>query len=77
VTKAAGFTEDQQFFLGVGQAWCQKASDEIVRLRARTDTHSAARFRVNGPLSHLPEFAAAFSCGEGTPMRRANACNVW
>jgi predicted metalloendopeptidase len=77
VTKASGFTEDQQFFLGVGQAWCQKASDEILRLRAATDPHSAARFRVNGPLSNLPEFAAAFSCAEGTPMRRPNACTVW
>jgi putative endopeptidase len=77
VTKAGGFTEDQQFFLGVGQAWCQKQSDEIARQRALTDPHSAARFRVNGPLSNLPEFATAFSCGEGTPMRRANACKVW
>jgi putative endopeptidase len=77
VTRASGFTEDQQFFLGVGQLWCQKASDEYLRLRAATDSHSAARFRVNGPLSNLPEFAAAFSCGEGTPMRRPNACAVW
>ena len=77
VVKASGFTEDQQFFLGVGQAWCRKESDEITRLRAQTDPHSPARFRVNGPLSNLPEFAAAFSCGEGTPMRRANACYVW
>jgi putative endopeptidase len=30
-----------------------------------------------GPLSNSPDFAAAFSCAEGTPMRRANACGVW
>jgi predicted metalloendopeptidase len=77
VVKAGGFTEDQQFFLGVGQAWCFKQSDELARLRAQTDPHSPARFRVDGPLSNLPEFAEAFSCPAGAHMRRANACGVW
>jgi predicted metalloendopeptidase len=77
VVKAGGFNEDQQFFLGVGQAWCFKQSDEMARLRAQTDPHSPSRFRVNGPLSNSPDFAAAFSCAEGTPMRRPNACGVW
>ncbi len=77
VVKADGFTEDQQFFLGVGQAWCYKQSDELARLRAQTDPHSPARFRVDGSLADLPEFAAAFSCAAGTPMHPANACSVW
>ena len=75
--RAGGFTEDQQFFLGVGQSWCIKLSDEVARLRAQTDSHSPGRFRVNGPLANSPDFAAAFSCSEGAPMRRANACAVW
>jgi putative endopeptidase len=74
---ASGFTEDQQFFLGVGQVWCTKQTDEFTRLRASTDTHSPPRFRVNGPLSNLPEFAEAFQCKEGAPMRRPSACTVW
>jgi predicted metalloendopeptidase len=77
VNKAAGFNEDQQFFLGVGQAWCMKQSDELARMRTQTDTHSPSRYRVDGPLANLPEFAAAFSCAQGTPMRRAGACSVW
>jgi putative endopeptidase len=77
VTVADGYTEDQQFFLGVGQAWCAKQRDEFARLQVQTNTHSPARFRVNGPLSNLSEFAAAFSCKAGAPMRRANACEVW
>lgn len=77
VVKAGGYDEDQQFFLGVGQAWCFKQSDEMARLRAQVDPHSPARFRVNGPLSNSAEFAAAFSCKEGAPMRRPNACGVW
>ena len=77
VVKAGGFTEDQQFFLGIGQAWCTNQHEEIARLLANTDPHSAARFRVDGPLSNSPDFAAAFSCAAGTPMHRPNACAVW
>jgi predicted metalloendopeptidase len=77
VVKAGGFTEDQQFFLGVGQAWCAKLTDETARLRAQIDTHAPPRFRVNGTLANEPAFAAAFSCPAGAPMRRADACAVW
>ena len=60
------------------QAWCRKATPEYEQLLVRVDTHSPARFRVNGPLSNLPEFWEAFSCQEGAPMRRgADACEVW
>jgi putative endopeptidase len=74
-----GFSPEQQFFLGYAQSWCAKYREEELRLRAVTDPHSPARFRVNGPLSNLPEFAAAFSCAEGTPMARpaAERCEVW
>ncbi len=74
---ADGYTEDQQFFLSVGQAWCTKAREEIVRLHARVDPHSPPKFRVNGALSDLPEFARAFSCAPASPMSPANACVVW
>jgi putative endopeptidase len=74
---AGGFTEDQQFFLGVGQVWCTKQTDEFTRLRAQTDTHSHPRFRVNGSVSNLPEFAEAFQCKPGSAMRREKACSVW
>jgi putative endopeptidase len=77
VLSAGGFTEDQQFFLSVGQTWCTKMSDDFARLRAQTDTHSNPRFRVNGTLSNLASFSEAFSCKEGSPMRRKDACSVW
>ena len=31
----------------------------------RTDPHSGAQYRVNGPLSNMPEFAKAFGCKPG------------
>lgn len=74
---AGGYSEDQQFFLAVGQAWCYKAHDEAVRQRVLTDPHSPAKFRVNGSVSSLPAFAEAFDCQAGTPMNPENMCTVW
>ena len=72
-----GFTAEQQFFLAHAQAWCALIRPENARLRAVTDPHSPARWRVNGPLSNLPAFARAFSCRAGDPMVRADRCEVW
>jgi putative endopeptidase len=51
--------------------------DETLRLLAKNNPHSPPRFRVNGPVSNMPEFAAAFQCKGGSPMVRANRCEVW
>jgi endothelin-converting enzyme/putative endopeptidase len=74
-----GFTPEQQFFLGFAQSWCTNIRPENARLRAGTDPHSPARWRVDGPLSNLPEFAAAFQCKDGQPMARTEdkRCTVW
>jgi putative endopeptidase len=74
---AEGFNEDQQFFLAFGQAWCTNSRDEVTRLRVKIDPHSPPMFRVNGPLSNLPEFGDAFSCRIDTPMRPSKICKVW
>jgi len=74
---AGGFTEDQQFFLSHAQAWCTKGREEFERMLVQVDAHSPPRFRVNGPLSNLPEFAKAFSCAEGTAMHPKKMCAVW
>jgi endothelin-converting enzyme/putative endopeptidase len=72
-----GFTPEQRFFLGYGQIWCQNITEEAARLRAQTDPHSPGRYRVNGVVSNMPEFGAAFGCKAGQPMVRENACRVW
>jgi putative endopeptidase len=77
VQVADGFTEDQQFFLAVGQAWCTKASEQLERMRVTVDPHSSPRFRVLGSLSNLPEFSEAFQCAAGSGMRPAQTCKVW
>jgi putative endopeptidase len=74
---AEGFTEDQQFFLSVGQVWCTKAREEVARMLAQVDPHSPPKWRVNGSLVNVPEFGEAFGCEVGTPMRPREICRVW
>ncbi len=74
---ADGYTEDQQFFLAVGQAWCSKSRDEVTRALVVTDPHSPSQFRVNGSLSNSPEFAQAWSCEKGSKMAPVSSCSVW
>ena len=74
-----GFTPEQQFFLGFAQSWCATYRPEALRLLVATNRHSPPKYRVNGPLSNLPELGAAFQCKEGSPMVRSKEkrCEVW
>jgi len=74
-----GYTPEQQLFLAHAQAWCAKIRPENARLRAATDPHSSAKWRVNGPLANLPQFEKAFACPAGSKMLRSGAerCEVW
>jgi len=72
-----GFTPEQRLFIGFGQIWCENARPEAVRLRVQTNPHSPGRYRTNGAVSNMPEFAKAFSCKPDAPMVRQNACRVW
>ena len=55
-----GFTGDQRFFLSFTQIWRESDTNESLRTLALTDTHSPARFRVNGVVFNVPEFYRAF-----------------
>jgi len=74
-----GFTPEQRFFIGFAQAWRRKVRPESERLRTLTDPHSPAFWRVNGPLSSMKEFRAAFGCKDGDPMVRAEdkRAEIW
>jgi putative endopeptidase len=68
--KIDGFTPEQRFFLGWAQVWRSLARPEQALNSLKTDPHSPNKWRVNGPLSNMPEFKAAFGCKEGDPMVR-------
>ena len=74
-----GFTPEQRFFLGFARGWATNMRPEIQRLIVLQDPHPLAKFRVNGPLSNMPQFAAAFACKEGDLMARPEKerCAIW
>jgi putative endopeptidase len=69
-TTIDGFTPEQRFFLAYARARLTVLRPEAARMLIATDPHSPGRFRVNGPLSNMPEFAQAFGCKAGDAMVR-------
>jgi putative endopeptidase len=74
-----GFTPEQQFFLAWGQWRGDETRIETQRTMIQGDPHPIAKYRVNGPLSNLPQFQQAFQCKVGDPMVRPakERCEVW
>ncbi len=74
-----GYTPEQRFFLGYARGWATNMRPELARLIANTDPHPLNKFRVNGPLSNMPQFAEAFQCKASDAMVRAekDRCRIW
>ncbi|HNU06993.1 MAG TPA: M13 family metallopeptidase [Pyrinomonadaceae bacterium] len=72
-----GFTPEQRFFLGWAQVWATKSTPEFEINQTKTDPHANARYRVNGPLSNMNEFAQAFGCKLPNKMVRQKQCEIW
>jgi endothelin-converting enzyme/putative endopeptidase len=65
--------------VGFAQWACENERPEDMRVRAMTDPHSPAKYRINGVVVNMPEFARAFSCTPNQPMVKApdKICKVW
>ena len=74
-----GFTPEQRFFLGYARGWATNMRPELKRMLVTIDPHPLAKFRVNGPLANMPQFATAFQCKAGDAMVREEAqrCVIW
>jgi putative endopeptidase len=77
--KIDGFTPEQRFFLAWAQVWRGLTRPEAELQSLKTNPHSPGKWRTNGPLSNMPEFAKAFGCKEGDPMVRADSlrARIW
>jgi predicted metalloendopeptidase len=72
-----GYSPEQRLFISFGQIWCSNQTPETARLRALTDPHSPGKYRTNGVLQNMPEFAQAWKCAADAPMVSKSACHVW
>lgn len=72
----SGFTWQQRVFLGWAQVWQTVQKDEYTKNQVMTDAHSPAEYRVNGPVSNMPEFWEAWSCSPGDSLVRADSLQV-
>ncbi len=74
-----GLTPEQRFFVGFAQWDCANERPEDLRLRATTDPHSPALYRINGVVVNMTEFQQAFHCRPGQPMVKPaeTMCKVW
>jgi putative endopeptidase len=74
--KIAGYTPMQRFFLGYALGWLSQQREARLRTSLLADVHAPAKWRVNGPLSNVPEFYEAFGVKEGQPMWRPESQRV-
>lgn len=74
-----GFTPEQRFFLGYAATERENERPEFRKTQVLTDPHSPSKFRVNGPLSNLPEFYAAFGVKKGDKLYRppSSRAKIW
>jgi putative endopeptidase len=78
-TKLDGFTPDQRFFLSLARIWRVKTRDEFLRMYVNTNSHSPAKWRVNGPLMNFTPFYKAFNVQPGDKMYKPESerITVW
>jgi endothelin-converting enzyme/putative endopeptidase len=74
-----GLTPEQRFFVGFAQWACSNERPERLRADSIDDPHAPPRYRVNGVVSNMPEFAQAFHCRAGQALVRPSkeVCKIW
>ncbi|HQV00628.1 MAG TPA: M13 family metallopeptidase, partial [Bacteroidia bacterium] len=71
-----GYTPDQRFFLAYAYAWMVNRRPESLARQIMSDVHAPSEFRVNGPVSNMPQFYNAFNIKPGSLMHRADSMRV-
>jgi putative endopeptidase len=74
--KVAGLTPLQRYFLGYALGWMVQQRNERLANQILTDVHAPAAYRVNGPLSNIPEFYEAFHIKPGAKLYRDDSSRV-
>ncbi len=79
LSKRDGLTPEQRFFVGFAQWACSNERPERLRANAIVDPHSPARYRINGVVANMPQFARAFHCKAKAALVKppGTVCKIW
>ncbi|EIW85424.1 Metalloprotease [Coniophora puteana RWD-64-598 SS2] len=73
------YTREQLFFISWARTWAQnnRAADKVKRVRS--DPHSPNKYRAEGTVSNIPEFAKAFKCSAKAKLNPPDEkrCMFW
>lgn len=74
-----GLSPTQRFFLGFAVFECENVRPEFEKMQVLTDPHSPGKFRINGPVSNMPEFYEAYGVKKGDKLYRppAQRAKIW
>jgi len=73
------FTREQLFFISFARIWARKMTPAEAVQRIFGDPHSPTRFRVDGTVQNIPEFAKAFNCSKTAKLNPPpeKRCVLW
>ena len=74
-----GLSPEMRFFLGFAQMEREVAREETLKMRALTDPHAVAPFRINGPLANFEPFYQTFGLKKGDKLYRdaSKRAQIW
>jgi putative endopeptidase len=74
-----GATGDQRVFLGWAQVWRSKSRPDALKQQITSDSHSPARFRVDGPLRNVDAWYDAFGVkpGDRLYLKPEERVRIW
>lgn len=65
-----GYSGAQRFWLGYARSWMTQYREQRLINLVKSDPHAPAEYRVNGVVTHLPEFHEAFNVQPGQRLYR-------
>ena len=74
--KIAGYTPSQRYFLGYALGWLGHTKKKSLANQLRTDVHSPAKYRVNGPMADVNAFYETFHVQPGDTLYRPDSLRV-
>ncbi|XP_031627155.1 neprilysin-2-like isoform X2 [Contarinia nasturtii] len=71
------YDQKQLFWISYGQTYCELTTKNYNKWIITVDEHSPNKFRVNGVLSNIPQFAQDFNCPIDAKMNPTKKCTIW